>query len=450
MTDPNQFNELENDEFASDDTGAESGALFEQLAAEEPPIEDDDTNPSATKPRPALELKQDSSQLGSIVMLLTALLMIAVGALLILGDNNETPDDKNPTQVVMETDITITPAPSLTVPSSLTPPPLPTVDTNANTGAFPTSAADEEGLWLLTPVPSNNGSGSSIERADHPFTEQISGAQEEFVIYTVQRGDTLESIQDRFNLELCTIVWSNERNKVSPLQPGNELIIPPVNGVYAKLRETITINQLAEETGVDPYQIIDSPYNNALFDAQPDSILIEGLQVMVPGGNGGNCNIWGEGPSVVSGGEDGDGNPTTNTGTYSLWGCTANVAGGGFPAGNPMGGSYVFFQGFSPAHTGVDLSANEGLPVLAAGYGTVVFAGWNQYGYGNTIVIAHGTNFTLYGHLSSIGVSCGQDVNGGQTIGAVGNTGNSSGSHLHFEIRDAGFTPLNPVYTIGF
>ena len=447
MTDPNQFNDYENDEFASEE--APEDALFAKLAAEEPPLEPDDTNPSATKPRPAVELDQGGGQLGSIVMVLAALLMVAVGALLILGADDKPSDDTNPTSVVMETEGTATLVSTLTVPPSVTSPPLPTVDTSLQISELSTAAADEIGVELLTPVPSNNGSGNSIERDDHPFTEQIGGTTNEFVRYTVQNGDTLESIRERFNLELCTIVWSNDRQDVSPLQPGNELTIPPVNGVYAKLRETITINQLAEETGVDPYNIIDSPYNNALLDAKPDSILIEGLQVMIPGGNGGNCNIWGEGPTVVSS-ENGDGPPTTNTGTYSLWGCTATVAGGGFPTTNPMGGSYVFFQSFSAAHTGVDLSANEGLPVLAAGYGTVVFAGWNQYGYGNTIVIAHGTTFTLYGHLSSISVRCGQDVNGGQTIGAVGSTGNSSGPHLHFEIRDAGFVPLNPVYTIGF
>lgn len=447
MTDPNQFDEFENDEASSDNHGADE--LFDQLAAEEPSINnDEDTNPSATKPREAV-LPANNNMLGSVVMLVVAALMVAIGALLILGDNQDDATDDNPTEIVQNPESTATLGPTLTVPPSVTPPPLPTVDTNIPSGELPTAAADEQGLSLLTPVPNTGSSGGSIERDDHPFTEQISGTDEDFVIYTVQRGDTLESIQERFNLELCTIVWSNERSKVSPLQPGNELTIPPVNGVYAKLRENITIDQLAEETGVDPYSIIDSPYNNALFDAKPDSILIEGLQVMVPGGNGGNCNIWGEGPTVVSS-DDGDGNPSTNTGTYSLWGCNATVAGGGFPTTNPMGGSYVFYQSFSPAHTGVDLSANEGLPVLAAGYGTVVFAGWNTYGYGNTIVIAHGTTFTLYAHLSSISVRCGQDVNGGQTIGAVGNTGNSSGPHLHFEIRDAAFTPLNPIYTIGF
>ena len=64
----------------------------------------------------------------------------------------------------------------------------------------------------------------------------------------------------------------------------------------------------------------------------------------------------------------------------------------------------------------------------------MIYAGWNTWGYGNTIVLAHGPFLTLYGHLSAIGVRCGQIVSAGSIIGAVGSTGNSTGPHLHFEI----------------
>jgi lysostaphin len=113
-----------------------------------------------------------------------------------------------------------------------------------------------------------------------------------------------------------------------------------------------------------------------------------------------------------------------------------------------VSGRYTFFRGFSPSHTGVDLAADIGTPVVAAGSGVVIFSGVSQYGYGNVIVIAHGSTFTLYGHLESRSVRCGQDVSQGQVIGEVGNTGNSSGPHLHFEIRNANFDPIDPIYTI--
>ncbi|HVO42916.1 MAG TPA: M23 family metallopeptidase, partial [Aggregatilineales bacterium] len=81
--------------------------------------------------------------------------------------------------------------------------------------------------------------------------------------------------------------------------------------------------------------------------------------------------------------------------------------------------------------------------------GTVIFAGWSDWGYGYSIVLAHGPLLTLYGHLSRIGVSCGQFVQRGAQIGAIGSTGNSSGPHLHFEIRE-GDTPVNPTKYLSF
>ena len=92
-------------------------------------------------------------------------------------------------------------------------------------------------------------------------------------------------------------------------------------------------------------------------------------------------------------------------------------------------------------HSGMDIGCQFGDAVWASDGGTVILAGWNG-GYGNCIIIDHGyvngdTYSTLYGHLSSIGVSVGQTVSQGQYIGAVGSTGNSTGPHLHFEIRNS-------------
>ncbi len=89
-------------------------------------------------------------------------------------------------------------------------------------------------------------------------------------------------------------------------------------------------------------------------------------------------------------------------------------------------------------HLGIDLAANLGDNIYAADGGVIVYAGANSYGYGNMIMIDHGTGFqTLYAHLSQIFVSCGQSVTQGQVIGAAGATGHASGPHLHFEVRTA-------------
>ncbi len=94
-------------------------------------------------------------------------------------------------------------------------------------------------------------------------------------------------------------------------------------------------------------------------------------------------------------------------------------------------------------HSGVDIAAPRGTPVIASDNGVVTYAGWNG-GYGKCIILSHGGCSTLYGHLSQITAKHGQKVQKGQTIGLVGSTGKSTGPHLHFEIREGG-SSKNPL-----
>ena len=101
---------------------------------------------------------------------------------------------------------------------------------------------------------------------------------------------------------------------------------------------------------------------------------------------------------------------------------------------------------FEPIHPGVDLGAPPGAPIYAADSGQVIYSGWSDVGYGNTLVIDHGNGYiTLYAHLSQVAVPCGQMVEAGETIGLAGDTGNVFGPHLHFELRVPGgyLNPLN-------
>ena len=111
-----------------------------------------------------------------------------------------------------------------------------------------------------------------------------------------------------------------------------------------------------------------------------------------------------------------------------------------------FGPRFLKLYGYTRSHNGVDIGAGYGTNIWAAAGGTVISAGWNG-GYGNCVMINHGNGYTtLYGHMSKIAVSAGQTVSMGQVIGYVGSTGNSTGPHIHFEIRaSATGTPINPM-----
>ncbi len=102
----------------------------------------------------------------------------------------------------------------------------------------------------------------------------------------------------------------------------------------------------------------------------------------------------------------------------------------------------------SSAHTGLDIATSTGTPVKAAAAGTVTFSGWKG-SYGKLIVITHSNGVqTYYGHCNALYASTGETISQGQTIAAVGSTGNSTGPHLHFEIRVNGvaYNPQNYLY----
>ncbi|GIK65104.1 MAG: hypothetical protein BroJett018_28980 [Chloroflexota bacterium] len=438
MTDQNRLPE---------EQATDSQRLFQQLAAEEPPVNLGDTSPSATAPHPTTQYEAGWQRyLGGSILLAALLLTMAAGLIIFLGNQ----DENNPTDEVTQN--STKDAPLVMIRPSLTPdvenPPVQDMD-NPTGGIRATAAPDEQAIMLLTPVPSSADFGPVIGRDNQPFTFQVGSGERGFSSYVIQQGDTLDGITKKFDLEdVCTIIWSNDRNKVNPPRVNAEIVIPPTDGVFAKVREPITIKELAEATKVDPSVIIDSAYNTQLLGATADSMLVEGVSVLVPGGNGGDCNVWQPAPIVAGDGSTGS-SVSGGVANSGLWGCNAQVTTTGFPVQVPVPpGTYEFWQGFSGSHTGVDLAAPVGTTIMAAGSGTVIFAGWNQYGYGKVVVIAHGSSYSLYAHMDSYSVSCGQSVSQGQAIGTIGMTGRTSGPHLHFEIRDSNFQAMDPVYTI--
>ena len=130
-------------------------------------------------------------------------------------------------------------------------------------------------------------------------------------------------------------------------------------------------------------------------------------------------------------------------------GSSSGSGGGGGPSASgfiwPVSGPITsgFGWRWGRMHEGIDIGAPCGTPIRAAASGTIVYAGWME-GYGNITIIDHGGGMaTAYGHQSAIYVG-GGSVSQGQTIGAVGSTGHSTGCHLHFEVRVNG-TPVDPL-----
>lgn len=309
---------------------------------------------------------------------------------------------------------------------------------DANASA-PSAAAALPGGASLASAFSFDLSGSGILRQADIHTNVPQRSRQEIETYTVQAGDTVSGIADRFGLDPKTIFAANYdllQDDPHMLQPGQNLRILPVDGVYWEWLGGIPFSQWAAYFKVTPEDILNYPANHleaaAISDpTNPD--IKTGTFLVVPGGayqyhtpgqvplgitrsNPASAQVGGAGSCPpVNGGAIGYGTFVWPTDRHSLSG---------------------FDYSMKTNHLGIDLAAELGDNIYAADGGVVVYAGANGYGYGNMIMIDHGTGFqTLYAHLSAIFVNCGDNVTQGQTIGSAGATGHASGAHLHFEVR---------------
>ena len=112
------------------------------------------------------------------------------------------------------------------------------------------------------------------------------------------------------------------------------------------------------------------------------------------------------------------------------------------PTGLPGAGRIT--QHFQPGHNGIDIAMPVGTPIEAKQSGQVLYSGWNDEGYGNLVIVENESYRTYYAHLNSVPVQKGDFVNAGTIIGLSGNTGNSTGPHLHYEVRYNGI-PVPPL-----
>lgn len=310
------------------------------------------------------------------------------------------------------------------------------------------SAQTSENIVEIVPTLPTEGAGNfqtvsvnifdGIPRLAQVHTTIPSRPREKVEKYTVAEGDTIFGIAEKFGLKPETILWGNYYvllDDPHALKPGQELNILPVNGTYHEWQQGEGLNAISNYYGVTPEDIINYPANNldpaAIGDfANPN--IAPGTWLVVP--NGKREFVSWSAPLGVT---------RENPASARVLGPGAcdPITGGAIGYGTfiwPANKHYLSGFDYTPGanHWGIDLAGNEGEAVYATDAGVIVYAGWNNYGYGNMIMIDHGSGFqSLYGHLSAINVQCGQSVGQGDVIGAIGSTGRSTGAHLHFEIR---------------
>ncbi len=231
-----------------------------------------------------------------------------------------------------------------------------------------------------------------------------------FTAYKVRRGDTLSGIADSFNVSLDTVVSFNGVKNARTLQPGKILKIPSMSGILYAAKQGESAVKVAAANGVSPDRVIEA--NGLMSD------ILEARSLFLPDAKLASFTL-----REISG--DLFGWPAR--GWISSW--------YGW-RGDPFTGARVF-------HNGIDIGVDTGTPVHAAMDGVVSETGYNS-SFGNYIVLSHHAGWmSLYGHLQSVSVRDGQRIATGQRIAFSGNTGYSTGPHLHFSVFKNGRT-VNP------
>lgn len=278
---------------------------------------------------------------------------------------------------------------------------------------------EEMGVLRVSNQVSSSGASESISGNDGVIrgvvgparlaTEREVFENDQIQVYEVKVGDTLSDVAKMYDVSKNTIAWANDI-KNGKLVPGDTLVILPVSGVKHAVKKGDTVKTIAKKYKAVQGDIL------SFNDLEADSALNVGDVLIVPDGE-----VVVDAPVKVA---------VKKKKIYAS-------AGAGYYTRPIIGG--VKTQGIHGAN-GVDIGAPVGTAILAAADGTALVAKNSGYngGYGRMVIISHsnGTQ-TVYGHMSSVSIVTGQSVQKGEQIGASGNSGRSTGPHLHFEIRGA-------------
>ena len=257
--------------------------------------------------------------------------------------------------------------------------------------------------------------------------------------YKVRPGESLTGIANRFGVSMLTVMWANNLKTAAAIHTGQVLTIPPVNGVVLSVHEGDTLASIASAYSIPDDKIYQ-------MNDLEDTALVVGQTLILPGA----VEASPVAPQVI-------GKPTPRiskpissaVSSGPVVRPPAHYSGGKF-AWPVVGGNNFISQYFHAGHYAIDIAADYGTKVVAAGDGIVTFAGWKNNGGGYQVWIAHGDNlYTTYNHMSAITVGTGQTVTRGQQVGRVGQSGNATGPHCHFEVWRGpvwdGGTRVNPL-----
>jgi len=260
----------------------------------------------------------------------------------------------------------------------------------------------------------------------------------DFALHTVESGESLSIIAEKYSVSMDTIRWENNLANANSIRAGQKLLIPPVDGVSYNIESNDTIDKIAKKYEITTDALI------AQNNLDTDVNLLKGNQLFLPGAKP-------LAPPVTI-------NPSrTSTNTRDVRVATTDYSSVPASTSSPVVGK-IFIKptigsvtnGYKAGHYAIDLADRSKPPIWAPAGGTVekVSVGTWGGGYGNHIIINHGGGLkTLYAHLDSVNVSVGDYVNQGDVIGKMGNTGRVygvTGIHLHWEVMQDG-VKMNPL-----
>jgi murein DD-endopeptidase MepM/ murein hydrolase activator NlpD len=245
------------------------------------------------------------------------------------------------------------------------------------------------------------------------------GPRNKVIDYVVEEGDTISGIAQKFDISVATILWSNNLTYYSVIRPGKSIKILPTTGLLHKVKKGESLSTIAKKYKSEVDKILEA---NKLSSV--DQVAI-GNNLIIPDGvkPAAVVTTYTKPSSIFNTPKN------VNTNTRLLW-----------PSSARRITQYYWWR-----HAAIDIGAPLGTPIYAAESGTVTTAGWSRGGYGYYLIVDHGNGMqTLYAHASKLYVKKGEKVSRGQTIMAMGSTGWSTGSHLHFEVRVNGYKQ-NPL-----